>query len=194
MSDAATRPLAQAPSLDVLAQDPASAANLPMDVRSALLARAAAVLVVLAAATPAPPARVDPTGEQLLTLPEVAGLLKVPKSEAYALARRGVLPIVRVGPKYVRVRCVDLEEWLRTRREGGLVGRLSQGYIGSRGNDRRAAPAAAAATRPHPGRARRADGRALERRRPVGARRAADLGAGGAVCPAPGSDREEPQP
>jgi excisionase family DNA binding protein len=128
------------------------------------------------------------TDERLLTLPEVAAVLAVPKSEAYALARRGVLPTVRVGSKYVRMRRADLEAWLRASQDGHLDTRLSQGYSRHRGDDGRGVPAAPAKTQPHPGRARRANGRALERRRKVGAPGAADLGVGGAVPPAPDCD------
>ncbi len=127
--------------------------------------------------------------ERLLTLPEVAAVLAVPEGEAYALARRGVLPTVRVGSKYVRMRRADLEAWLQTRRDGHLETRLSQGYSRHGGDDGRDVPAAPAKTQPHPGRARRANGRALERRRQMGAPGAADLGVGGAVPPAPGRDR-----
>ena len=61
----------------------------------------------------------------------------------------------------------DLEAWLRARRDGHVDTRLSQGYSRNRGDDRRSVPPAPAKTRPHPGRARRADGRALERHRQV---------------------------
>ena len=41
-----------------------------------------------------------------------------------------MLPTVRIGPKYVRVRPAELDAWLRTRGEGRLASGLSQGYIG----------------------------------------------------------------
>lgn len=185
------------PALAELLEHPERVDQLPASACAALIIQAAASeerhaalqlrlgvrLGILAA-----PAAQGLTDERLLTLPEVAAVLAVPKSEAYALARRGVLPTVRVGSKYVRMRRADLEAWLRTRRDGHLDTRLSQGYSRNRGDDRRSVPPAPAKTRPHPGRARRADGRALERHRPVGASGAADLGVGGAVPPAPGSD------
>jgi excisionase family DNA binding protein len=54
-------------------------------------------------------------GERLLTIPEVADRLRVPKQHAYELARRE-LPAVRFG-KYVRVRVADLEAWVRRHRK-----------------------------------------------------------------------------
>lgn len=43
-----------------------------------------------------------------LTIREVADLLSVSKSTAYRWAREGVLPVIRLGSKSVRVRTVDL--------------------------------------------------------------------------------------
>jgi excisionase family DNA binding protein len=65
----------------------------------------AALLAALGAREPEPqrPAA-DGT---LLTMPQVAKRLGVPESEAYALARHGRLPVVRIG-RYVRMRPADL--------------------------------------------------------------------------------------
>lgn len=43
-----------------------------------------------------------------LTIGEVADLLTVSKSTAYRWAREGVLPVIHLGSKSVRVRTVDL--------------------------------------------------------------------------------------
>jgi excisionase family DNA binding protein len=51
---------------------------------------------------------------KLLTLPAAATQLGVPKSKLYELARRGELPVVKLG-KYVRVRTTDLEKWIDAR-------------------------------------------------------------------------------
>jgi excisionase family DNA binding protein len=51
------------------------------------------------------------TPERLLTIPQVAALLAIPKGRAYELARHGALPVVRIG-KYVRVAPTALQEWL----------------------------------------------------------------------------------
>lgn len=50
-------------------------------------------------------------GGQLLTLPQVAKRLTIPEGYAYELARRGVLPVIRLG-KYVRVPLAELETWV----------------------------------------------------------------------------------
>jgi excisionase family DNA binding protein len=49
---------------------------------------------------------------RLLEADEVAGLLGVPRSFVYALARRGELPTVRIGERYVRFRTQALERWI----------------------------------------------------------------------------------
>lgn len=48
---------------------------------------------------------------RLLTIPQVAELLAIPKGHAYDLARRDVLPVVRFG-KYVRVTQASLTKWI----------------------------------------------------------------------------------
>lgn len=49
---------------------------------------------------------------RLLTADDVAGVLRVPRSFVYALARRGELPTVRIGERYVRFRSAALETWI----------------------------------------------------------------------------------
>jgi excisionase family DNA binding protein len=48
----------------------------------------------------------------LLRLDQVADLLGIGRTTAYAMAAKGDLPVVRVG-RQIRVRPEDLEEWLR---------------------------------------------------------------------------------
>ncbi len=48
----------------------------------------------------------------LFTADEVAAVLGVPRTYVYALARRGELPTVRVGERYVRFRGQALESWI----------------------------------------------------------------------------------
>lgn len=48
---------------------------------------------------------------QLLTLPQIAERLTVPKTYAYELARQNRLPVIRLG-KYVRVSAEEFEKWL----------------------------------------------------------------------------------
>jgi excisionase family DNA binding protein len=49
---------------------------------------------------------------RLLTVDDVADLLGVPRTFVYSLARRGELPTVRVGERYVRFRTQALEHWI----------------------------------------------------------------------------------
>ena len=57
-----------------------------------------------------------PEGQQgesrMLTIPQVAERLCVPTAYAYELARRGELPTVRLGKKYVRIPLASFERWL----------------------------------------------------------------------------------
>jgi excisionase family DNA binding protein len=49
--------------------------------------------------------------ESLLTAPQVAVLLQVPKARVYQLAREGLLPSVRIG-RQIRVSAGALEKWI----------------------------------------------------------------------------------
>jgi excisionase family DNA binding protein len=49
---------------------------------------------------------------RLLAAEDVADVLGVPRTFVYALARRGALPTVRVGERYVRFRAQAVEEWI----------------------------------------------------------------------------------
>ena len=53
--------------------------------------------------------------ERLLTAADVAAVLGVPRSLVYALVRRGDLPSIRVGNRYVRFRAEAIEEWIEHR-------------------------------------------------------------------------------
>lgn len=63
--------------------------------------------------------------DRLLTLPEVAALLGVPVEHARELGRRGAIPTVRVGERYVRVRRSALDRFLRERERGAVIGTAS---------------------------------------------------------------------
>jgi excisionase family DNA binding protein len=57
------------------------------------------------------------THDEWLTVPEVAGELKIPRSRAYDLCARGDLPAVRIGERSIRVNRAELERFLlETRR------------------------------------------------------------------------------
>jgi excisionase family DNA binding protein len=63
------------------------------------------------------------TGGRLLTADDVAGVLGVPRTFVYALARRGELPTVRVGERYVRFRTQALDQWIEHQETNRLEGR-----------------------------------------------------------------------
>jgi excisionase family DNA binding protein len=58
---------------------------------------------------------------QLLTADDVALILQVPRSLVYALARRGELPAVRIGERYVRFRAEAIERWTEALEEWPLA-------------------------------------------------------------------------
>jgi predicted DNA-binding transcriptional regulator AlpA len=73
--------------------------------------------------TRAPADEPDTREDRLLTMPLVAERLGITEHQAREMGRRGELPVVTVGERFVRVRSRSLEEWIR-RREGGTLGRL----------------------------------------------------------------------
>ena len=52
---------------------------------------------------------------RLLVAEDVAALLGVSPAFVYALVRRGELPAVRVGDRYVRFRAEAVQEWIAER-------------------------------------------------------------------------------
>ena len=62
---------------------------------------------------------------QVLTLMEVAALLRVPKSTVYKLAQNGTVPAFKVG-KHWRFLLRDIEVWLRSHGNGPFVPRGEQ--------------------------------------------------------------------
>jgi excisionase family DNA binding protein len=61
-----------------------------------------------------------PADERLLTAVEVAARLAVPKAFVYELARRGELPTLHVGARYVRIPATALEEWVKRQMDHGI--------------------------------------------------------------------------
>lgn len=112
--------LSELPTLDALATSPELAGDLSANVAAALLAKLAGVQTALLGRLLAGSGNgADPGAapEPLLKIPDVAKRLDVPTAFAYELARRGEIPTVRVGKKYVRVSSAALEKWMA---ESGL--------------------------------------------------------------------------
>ena len=176
--------LAVAPSLDELAADPSKVAGLPPEAARTLTLRLAAVLTALASVPAATGQAVVQPDDRLLTIPEVADRLSVPTAYAYELARRGALPTVRVGPKYVRVPARLLSEWV-ARQQKELDGAMYQRY--SIGRDRqRVSATSSRRPRPDPSGTRQTTRRHADHRGPLGAGGASDIGAGRETGPVPG--------
>jgi excisionase family DNA binding protein len=84
-------------------------------------------LLLQASATPETMQATKPEDpDRLLTVDETATILNLRPARVYELARRRVLPAVRVG-KYVRVRSRDLQSWIEDQREEGVDGRIQPG-------------------------------------------------------------------
>ncbi len=64
---------------------------------------------------PARPFHPEGRPGRLLVAEDVAALLGVPPTFVYALARRGELPSVRVGERYIRFRAQAIEDWIDAR-------------------------------------------------------------------------------
>jgi excisionase family DNA binding protein len=109
--------------LEALLPAPSELAALAPAEQRRLLLRVAALLAALGAREPEPqrPAADD----TLLTMPQVAKRLGVPESEAYALARQGRLPVIRIG-KYVRMRPADLAAFVEAHQDVPSVPRRRQ--------------------------------------------------------------------
>jgi excisionase family DNA binding protein len=61
---------------------------------------------------------------RFLTVPEVAQLLRISRSQAYLLAERGELPVLRIG-KLIRIPESALSTWVQDR-VGQRTGRESR--------------------------------------------------------------------
>lgn len=140
-----------------------------------------AVIIQLAARlAAAQPPRTDTAtmtpqpAEQLLSLQEVADLLKLPKSSAYELARRGDIATIRVGKKYLRVRQADFDAYVSARAQGSLDKGLNVTLSSRRAQHHGSGdPSNPTTPRPHPRGLRAARRRPLSDGEQVGER---DLG------------------
>jgi excisionase family DNA binding protein len=53
--------------------------------------------------------------DEILTLPEVAQLLKVAEKTVYSMAQKGQIPAFKVGGQW-RFKRVDIDEWIEQRK------------------------------------------------------------------------------
>ena len=130
-------------------------------------------------------------GKRLLTIPQVAEQLAIPKARAYELARRGNLPIVRIG-KYIRIEASALATWISTHSEvQGVDTRLYTEYSTPR--DRQRTPAHPKATRTHTGGPGGHARRRVKLRGAMGAKRDGDARTGRPVGAATGGNQGQTQ-
>jgi excisionase family DNA binding protein len=163
-------PLTSVPRLDELIAAPERVRELPPEVARDLLVKLAGLQAALLARALVP-SHTEETqnGDRLLTIPETAARLNVPVAYAYELARRGEIPVTRVGRKYLRVSPSGLANWLA---EKGLDNRISAAYspIRRRGkHDRRRAAPDPSTAGPDASATGRTPRSPLEQRGPVGA-------------------------
>jgi excisionase family DNA binding protein len=59
--------------------------------------------------------------DHLLSMPEVAIRLGIKEHQAREMGRRGELPLVKVGERFVRVREAALADWIKARERGTLL-------------------------------------------------------------------------
>jgi excisionase family DNA binding protein len=161
------------PTLAELAAEPARVDELAPEQARALLVQLAALQAPLLARTLATGnhTAAAPAPERLLTVPEAAERLSIPRSYLYELIRLGRVEACKVGPKYVRLHPATVAAIQRE----GLDTALSQPYSDVR--DRQGAPDVA--PQADAGRIRRATGRARQHAGALRARRASDPGASG---------------
>jgi excisionase family DNA binding protein len=156
------------PTLADIVLAPERAAELPLEALPAILCQLGALQCVLTARLAQcqnEQALGPKEDDRLLSVPDVAKILDVPKSYAYELARRGVLPTVRLG-KYVRVRSATLRTWLDL--QEGLDRPLST-VLSSRGAARTRGPTGTSEARLDASRVRPAPRRSSDHRESVGA-------------------------
>jgi excisionase family DNA binding protein len=106
---------AKAVTLDDIADDPDRVQELSPANVTALIGQCAMVVTALltrVASLQARPTREAPPCDALLTVPDVATLLKLKPAYVYELVRRGSLPAIHSG-KYVRVSRSALMAWLK---------------------------------------------------------------------------------
>jgi excisionase family DNA binding protein len=58
--------------------------------------------------------------DEILTLPEVAGLLKVAEKTVYSMAQKSQLPAFKVGGQW-RFKRVDIDGWIERQKEASRL-------------------------------------------------------------------------
>ncbi len=91
--------------------DPALLRDVPRESIPPLIIALAARLLTEPARPPAEPHPPETDQLQYLTVPEVAGLTKFKESYVRELARRGLLPAVKIG-RYTRIPLARFKEWV----------------------------------------------------------------------------------
>ncbi len=188
--------LDRCPTLDELAAHPQRANDLTPQLAAELLAKLVALLpLLLIKALNAPPngggdLQAPALADHLLTIEQVAQRINVSNGRAYELARRGDLPTIRKGRRYVRVEPAALEAWIAHHRKNGVE---EAGYVTYHriDDDRRRTSAASKPARPDAGTAGPKGRRHPQFHRPAGAGRNRDKGTAGQADPAPGGNGAE---
>jgi excisionase family DNA binding protein len=101
------------------------AREVPSESLPALLGRLAEAEAIVRVRLTAPAVEAPAEEDRLVDMPEVAKVLAIPVEHARELGRRGEIPTVRVGERYVRVRLSSLRDWIRTS-EGGRLRALGR--------------------------------------------------------------------
>jgi excisionase family DNA binding protein len=160
-------------SLDEIACAPERAAKLSELTRSILVARCAAVLCALSAPGLArveqqPNENQAGDRERLLTVIEVADILRLARGYTYELVRRGEIRALRHG-KYWRLSPTAVEEFIRKNENVGTLDKSLSAML-SRLHDRRATQASAKGARTRTDRTRETARRPSDDRIEVGTR------------------------
>jgi excisionase family DNA binding protein len=166
-------------SLDELLADPVRVRALPRSVRNDLLARCAAVILVLSSADDSPEVRPnaqavptpgDPraSDNNLMTVLEVAEILGFARGYTYELVRRGDIRALH-HRKYWRISPAAVEEFIRKNEGAGPVDRSLTSML-SRLHDRRTTQASTKGARTRTDRTRETARRASDDNIEVGTR------------------------
>jgi len=129
------------PTLDELVAAPERARELPPGAACEMLAKLASLQPILLIRALAGDGQEPLAETRLLSIPETAARLNIPVAHAYELARRGEIPTLRIGKKYLRVCPSTLERWLAEKRlDNGISVAYSKIHRRGKHDRRRVAP------------------------------------------------------